>query len=119
MPCFATPATAGPNGTSCQLVNLAISVGMARAEVERAVAAALGVPSTYSVFANSLEGGTIEYFGYHCTLKVDFAPGAPAPRISLPSGHTEHLQPMDERVLAFKLRLEQAGVASAAAAAPR
>jgi hypothetical protein len=106
-----TPAVAGGTDTDCRLVNLHITIGMSRTEVEHVVAAALGVPSKYNVYGNNLEGGTIAYVSNHCTLKVDFSPGAPAPRIALPSGQTEHLQPMDERVLAIKLLLVPPGAA--------
>ncbi|MEO8384457.1 MAG: hypothetical protein ABI583_04395 [Betaproteobacteria bacterium] len=100
---LATNATARPNVTGCPLEKLAIFVGMSRTEVERAVAASMGVPSKYSAYANNLEGGAVEYTSGGCILKVDFSAGAPAPRVALPSGRTKHLQPMEEKVLAYEL----------------
>jgi len=105
-----SPAYAAQDAAACALARVEIVSGMTRADVEKGVAAALGQVPKYSVVANNLRGGTVEYRADGCILEVAYAAGAPAPLVSRAPGKTEHLPARDEVVLTYKLRAESSPV---------
>ncbi|MEO8385966.1 MAG: hypothetical protein ABI583_12035 [Betaproteobacteria bacterium] len=103
---YFVPALAMPENAACLLVNVEVTTGMRRTDVEKHVGAALGRTSSYSTVANNLRGGRIAYSVAGCVLEVEYSSGAPAPLVSRSPGITEHLQAMDEAVIKTALRTE-------------
>lgn len=92
-----------PAQAACPFSRFSVKAGTSRLELETRIAALLGKANAYSPYGNNLVGGKVSYRSGNCELQVTFAPGAPAPRIALASGSTEHLPPMDETVLSHKI----------------
>ena len=92
-----------PTQASCPFAQMPVEVGMARLALEARIAARLGKANQYSPYANNLPGGTFSYRSRDCALRVTFSPGAPAPRVAVAGGGSEHLQPIDETVLNFEV----------------
>lgn len=97
------PACAATRDSGCRLCSVQISAGMARAEVEAKVAAALGKTDQYSPYVNNLQGGLVVYRDGPASLQVTYLPGSPAPRVINAQGVGEHMQPIDEAVASVKL----------------
>jgi hypothetical protein len=76
---------------------------MPRLGAEQAIAAALGTKVTYSLYANNLLGGVVEYRDGTCLLTVTYRPGAPAALLLTDTGKTEHRLPRDESVVSSEL----------------
>ena len=89
--------------SQCALENVKLEVGMPRLEAETRIAVALGKQNEYSLYANNLLGGSVEYRDIACTLKVSFRPGAPAALLKTTEGDVVHRLPIDESVGEFKL----------------
>jgi hypothetical protein len=87
----------------CTLENVKLEVGMPRLEAETRIAVALGKQNAYSLYANNLLGGSVEYRDIACTLKVSFRPGAPAALLRTTEGDIVHRLPIDESIGEFKL----------------
>lgn len=97
---------ASPAHAACPFTRMPVKVGTSRLDLESRVAALLGTANTYSPYASNLQGGTVSYRSGSCELRVIFAPGAPAPRVAIASGGTEHLPPTDESVLSHEIILK-------------
>jgi hypothetical protein len=95
---FSQAAPAAARDSACRLCALKISAGMARAEVEAKVAAALGQQDQYSPYVNNLRGGLVVYKDGAARLRVPYLPGSPAPTVINAQGVGEHMQPIDETV---------------------
>ena len=89
--------------SQCALENVKLEIGMPRLEAETRIAVALGKQNEYSLYANNLLGGSVEYRDIACTLKVSFRPGAPAALLRTTEGDIVHRLPIDESVGEFKL----------------
>lgn len=72
---------------------------MNRLVVEEKVAALVGTRSTYSPYANNLQGGTVSYRDNGWVLQVTYRAGAPAPSVRHQDGTVQHLEPSDETVV--------------------
>ena len=83
----------------CRLCTLRIEAGMNRSVVEEKVAALVGTRSTYSPYANNLQGGTVSYRDNGWVLQVTYRAGAPAPWVQRQDGTVQHLEPSDETVV--------------------
>ena len=90
----------------CRLNDVQVTKGATRTALEQKVATLQGTTSSYSPYANNLRGGTVLYRDGSCALKVLFAPGAPAPRVAVPGGGTQHFQPLDETVISHEIQLD-------------
>ena len=103
-PMTVTP-DATPDAPPSVFQGISLHEGMARAEVEKLVATALGKESEYSPYGNNLRGGTVVYTDERSgtRLEVDYNPGGPAPWVMRPDGVAEHLPPKDESVKSFRV----------------
>lgn len=94
---------ASPALAACPFSRMPVKIGMPRLELETRIAEVLEKANTYSPYGNNLLGGTVSYRSGNCELRVTFAPGVPAPRVIVASGGTEHLPPIDESVLSYRV----------------
>ncbi len=94
-----------PAQAKCPFAQMPVEVGTPRLALETQIAALLGESNVYSPYGNNLTGGTVSYRSADCELRVTFAPGAPAPRVTVASGGSEHLPPIDETVLSHEIIL--------------
>ncbi len=62
----------------CPLSGISLAPGMARTDIEVQVATRLGIPLKYSVAANNLTGGQLQYRTADCVLAVVYKADAPA-----------------------------------------
>lgn len=86
-----------------KLDHIPLSIGMERSKVEKLVANALGSTSNYSPYGDNLMGGVVEYAEDSCVLEVIYKPGTPAPWVINSEGVGEHLPPIEETVISFRL----------------
>ena len=82
---------------------LNLNVGMNREDVEKQVSALLGEEQQYNPYGKNLRGGTVQYRDGDWVLEVTYKAGAPAPWVETPDGETEHLPPIDETVLEYRI----------------
>ena len=88
---------------NCLFKNLDLVAGMPRARVEEQVASALGRENTYSPYGNNLPGGLVQYSDGIWVLEVTYKSGSPAPWVANKNGELEHLEPIDETLLAHRI----------------
>lgn len=86
-----------------RLHRVELKVGMERQKVEDQVARRLARQSQYSPYGNNLQGGVVQYRDGDWVLRVTYKAGAPAPWVKAPDGTMQHLPPIDETVLEYKL----------------
>jgi hypothetical protein len=96
-------ASTAEDGSPCPLAMVNLAEHMPRLDAEQAIADALGTKGTYSLYANNLLGGVVEYRDGTCLLTVTYRPGAPAALLLTDTGKTEHRLPRDESVVSSKL----------------
>jgi hypothetical protein len=99
--------SASLQNSQCSLEKVKLEVGMPRLEAEAQIASALGRQNQYTLYANNLRGGSVEYSDIACKLRVSFRPGAPAALLRTTEGAVVHRLPIDESVEEFKLELVQ------------
>jgi len=63
--------------SQCALENVRLEVGMPRLEAETRIAVALGKQNEYSLYANNLLGGSVEYLHIESVLPAWCACGTP------------------------------------------
>lgn len=80
-----------------------LKVGMERQKVEDQIADLLSRPKQYSPYGNNLRGGAVQYRDGDWVLHVTYKAGAPAPWIKTSDGKAQHLPPMDETVLEYRI----------------
>jgi hypothetical protein len=83
--------------------SLELEVGMERQKVEEQVASLLSRQNRYSPYGNNLTGGVVEYRDGDWVLEVTYKAGAPAPWVETPDGSMQHLPPIDETVLEYRI----------------
>jgi hypothetical protein len=77
---------------------------MKREEAEKLIAATLNnQDNEYSLYANNLRGGIVEYTQGSCVLAVTYAAGSPAPRVLNQQNKAVHYLPIDETVITFRV----------------
>ncbi len=80
-----------------------LNVGMERQKVEDQVARLLSRTKQYSPYGNNLLGGIVDYRDGDWVLHVTYKAGAPAPWVKTLDGAMQHLPPMDETVVDYKI----------------
>ena len=80
-----------------------LEIGMQRQQVEDRVASLLSRPKQYSLYGNNLRGGVVQYRDGDWVLEVKYNAGAPAPWIETTDGAMQHLPPIDETIMEYKL----------------
>jgi len=99
-----TSKSDGATGSQAsRLHQVELSVGMERHEVEEQIASLLSRPKQYSPYGNNLRGGIVRYRDGDCVLQVIYKAGATAPWVETPDGSRQHLPPIDETVLEYKI----------------
>lgn len=105
--CTKTPPVTDGEGIvqpgASRLDGVELTVGMAREKVEEQVATLLGKPKTYSPHGNNLRGGTVRYRDGDWVLQAVYKAGVPAPWVQTPAGSAEHLRPIDETLIEYKI----------------
>jgi hypothetical protein len=86
-----------------RLHQVEVKVGMERQKVEDQIAALLARTTKYSPYGNNLLGGIVEYRDGDWILRVTYKAGAPAPWVKSSDGAMQHLPPMDETVVEYKI----------------
>jgi len=89
--------------TTSRFHSLELKTGMNREDVERQIAVLLGQQETYSPYGNNLSGGTVQYPDGDWILEVTYKTGAPAPWVETADGGAEHLPPIDETVVEYRI----------------
>ncbi|MFA6174760.1 MAG: hypothetical protein WC701_13945 [Kiritimatiellales bacterium] len=95
------------NRKASPLRHVKLAVGTTRLDAERIIADATGVKSKYDLYAmdTSLE---VRYQDGSTVLLVHYKPGSPAPWVTTPDGHAQHLPPIDGEVLSWEFLTQAA-----------
>lgn len=86
-----------------RLHHVELKVGIERQKVEDQVARLLSRTRQYSPYGNNLLGGIVEYRDGDWVLHVTYKAGAPAPWVTISDGVMQHLPPIDETVVEYKI----------------
>ena len=99
-----TDSPAGPSASEVSRFHrLDLTTGMERQKVEEEIASLLSRPQQYSPYGKNLSGGVVPYRDGVWLLEVTYKAGAPAPWVENADGSVQHLPPIDEAVLEYKI----------------
>lgn len=94
---------ADDNQRNCEFDANKIAINMPRSKVEALVATWLKKTNNYNVYSKNLEAKKVRYQSKTCRLTITFAAGSPAPWVINKDGIGEHLEPIEQTVLDFKI----------------